>query len=118
MASVAREMRPQLRMAAIGGDRLRALGMPITYDSSELASIGPISVLPRIPLLYGLLRWLDMAMRKRPPGLIVPVDAGAFNVRLIKRLRAGGYSAPIIYYFPPGAWLDNADQARAVANAA
>ncbi len=105
-------------MAAIGGDRLRALGMPITYDSSELASIGPISVLPRIPLLYGLLRWLDMAMRKRPAGLIVPVDAGAFNLRLIKRLRASGYSAPIIYYFPPGAWLDNADQARAVANAA
>ena len=105
-------------MAAVGGDRLRTAGMPIVYDSSELASIGPISVIPRIPLLYGILRWLDVAIRKRPPQLVVPVDAGAFNVRLIKRLRAAGYRAPIVYYFPPGAWLDDANQARVVATAA
>ena len=105
-------------MAAVGGDRLRAAGVSIVYDSSELASIGPISVIPRIPLLYGILRWLDFSIRKRPPQLVVPVDAGAFNVRLIKRLRAAGYRAPIVYYFPPGAWLDDANQARAVATAA
>lgn len=92
--------------------------MPIVYDSSELASIGPISVIPRIPLLYGILRWLDVVMRRRPSRLLVPVDAGAFNVRLITRLRAAGYPGPIVYYFPPGAWLDNPNQARAVAGAA
>src|SRR4029077_17801535 len=97
---------------------LRAAGVPIVYDSSELASIGPISVIPRIPLLYGILRWLDIVMRRQPPRLVVPVDAGAFNVRLIRRMRAAGYRAPIVYYFPPGAWLDNPDQARAVAGAA
>jgi lipid-A-disaccharide synthase len=118
LARAARDMQPGVRMAAVGGDRLRAAGMPIVYDSSELASIGPISVLPRIPLLYGILRWLDVVMRRRPSRLLVPVDAGAFNVRLIKRLRAAGYPGPIVYYFPPAAWLDNPDQARAVASAA
>jgi lipid-A-disaccharide synthase len=118
VAQAARKKRPGLQMAAIGGDRLRALPMPIVYDSSELASIGPISVLPRIPILYGILRWLDVMLRKRPSRLIMPVDAGAFNVRLITRLRASGYRAPILYYFPPGAWLDNPNQARAVASAA
>ena len=118
LARAARDMRPGVRMAAVGGDRLRTAAVPIVYDSSELASIGPISVLPRIPLLYGILRWLDVVMRRRPSRLLVPVDAGAFNVRLIKRLRAAGYPGPIVYYFPPGAWLDNADQARAVASAA
>jgi len=118
LARAARDMRPGVRMAAVGGDRLRTAGVPIVYDSSELASIGPISVLPRIPLLYGILRWLDVVMRRRPSRLLVPVDAGAFNVRLIKRLRAAGYRGPIVYYFPPGAWLDNPEQARAVGGAA
>lgn len=84
-------------------------------DSPELASIGPLSVIPRIPLLYGILRWLDVSMRRRPPGLYVAVDAGAFNLRLIRRLRQAGYRPPIVYYFPPGAWLDDATQARTVA---
>lgn len=116
LARAARDLRPDLRLSAIGGDRLRELGLPIVYDSSELASIGPISVLPRIPLLYGILRWIDLAMRRRPSRMFVPVDAGAFNVRLITRLRAGGYRNPIVYYFPPGAWLDDPDQARRVAD--
>jgi lipid-A-disaccharide synthase len=118
LAQAARDIRPELRMTAIGGDRLRELGLPIVYDSSELASIGPISVLPRIPLLYYILRWVDLAMRRRPSRLFVPVDAGAFNLRLITRLRAGGYHNPIVYYFPPGAWLDDPKQARRVADLA
>ena len=118
LARAAGDIRPGVRTAAVGGDRLRAAGVPIVYDSSELASIGPISVIPRVPLLYGILRWLDFSIRRRPPQLLVPVDAGAFNVRLIKRLRAAGYRAPIVYYFPPGAWLDDPNQAHAVAGAA
>lgn len=118
LARAARDIAPGARMAAVGGDRLRGANVSIVYDSSELASIGPISVIPRIPLLYGILRWLDIVIRRRPSRLLVPVDAGAFNVRLIKRLRAAGYRGPIVYYFPPGAWLDNPDQARAVAGAA
>ena len=115
VARTALRLHPQLRIAACGGERLRAQGVHIVYDSSELASIGPISVIPRIPLLYGILRWLEMSMRARPPALYVPVDAGAFNLRLIRLLRRGGYKNPIVYYFPPGAWLDDPEQARIVA---
>ena len=115
LAGAARRLRPGTTIAGCGGAKLRSQGAHIAVDSSELASIGPISVIPRIPLLYGILRWLDRSMRARPPRLYVAVDAGAFNMRLIKRLRRAGYTRPIIYYFPPGAWLDDADQARAVA---
>ena len=117
VAMAARKLRPDITVAGCGGARLRAQGARIVLDSSELASIGPLSVIPRIPLLYGIMRWLDLSIRKDPPGLYVPVDAGAFNLRLIARLRRSGYRAPIVYYFPPGAWLDNAAQARAVAAA-
>ena len=114
-ATAARGLRPALRTGAIGGARLRASGAAIAYDSSELASIGPISVLPRIPLLYYILRRLERSLRRRPSRLVVPVDAGAFNLRLIALLRHAGYGGTIVYYFPPGAWLDSPAQARAVA---
>lgn len=115
VARAAQKLRPGISIAACGGTRLRAVGARIVVDSPELASIGPLSVIPRIPLLYGILRWLDVSMRRRPPGLYVAVDAGAFNLRLIRRLRQAGYRPPIVYYFPPGAWLDDATQARTVA---
>ncbi len=118
LAGAALRLRGGLRLAACGGDRLKALGIKLVYNTSELASIGPISIIPRIPFLYGLLRYLDISIRRRPPALFMPVDAGAFNMRLIKLLRAGGYARPIIYYFPPGAWLDNEAQARALASGA
>ena len=46
---------------------------------------------------------------------MVLVDFGAFNLRLAQTLRRLRYRGPIVYYFPPGAWLDNAKQARRVA---
>lgn len=115
LASAARKLRPGLSLAGIGGERLRRAGANVLFDSPEVASIGPLSILPRIPMVYGILRWLEGAMRRRPPRLFVPVDAGAVNLRLVRWLRRGGYVGPIVYYFPPGAWLDNLEQARAVA---
>jgi lipid-A-disaccharide synthase len=57
-------------------------------------------------------------LARRPPDLVVLVDFGAFNVRLAKSLRHFGSRVPILYYFPPAAWLDNAARARDVAAAA
>jgi lipid-A-disaccharide synthase len=44
----------------------------------------------------------------------VLVDFGAFNLRFAQTLRAVGYRRPILYFFPPGAWLDSPKQARTV----
>ncbi|HXW50958.1 MAG TPA: hypothetical protein VEJ41_03115 [Candidatus Acidoferrales bacterium] len=107
---------PDLRVGAIGGERLREAGARVIYDATELASIGPVSILPKIPVLYAIVRGLETALRKHPPGIFIPVDAGAINLRLVTWLRKGGYRAPILYYFPPGAWLDNVEQARKVAD--
>lgn len=111
-------IRPQLRVAAVGGDALAASGAHIVYHTPELASIGPISVIPLLPLLYTLYVGLDRNIRRRPPALLTPVDAGGFNIPLIRRVRRHGYRGRILYYIPPGAWVDNSRQARAVAECA
>jgi len=110
-----RRVRPRTTFAGSGGARLRAAGVQLACDTSEWASIGPISALAKIPALYVSMRRLERALRTRPPKLLITVDFGAFHLRLLQRLRRAGYGGQALYYFPPGAWLDSALQARAVA---
>jgi lipid-A-disaccharide synthase len=113
-----RRLRPGVTCAGIGSQRLRAAGATITADSTEWASIGPVSAIAKIPSLYVTMRRCDAALRRDPPRVVVPIDFGAFNLRLLEQMRGSGYRGEIIYYFPPGAWLDSEPQARAVARLA
>jgi len=103
---------------AIGAERLRAAGAEIAVDSGEWASIGPVSSALKVPRLWLTMRRTDAALRATPPRLVIPVDFGAFNLPLLRRMRRCGYRGAALYYFPPGVWLDNARQARLVAAAA
>ncbi len=106
---------PAARFEGIGSERMRAAGFAVTQETRGWASLGPLEALAKIlPLLAIMLRhaaWL----RRRPPDLLVLVDFGAFNLRFARTLRRIGYRGPILYFFPPGAWLDRPKQARAVA---
>ena len=106
-------VRPSL--SGIGSDRLRAAGARIIWDTKNWASLGPLEAARKIPKLFVIMWLTALVLRVAPPALIVLVDFGAFNLRLAKTLRLLGYPRPILYFFPPGAWLDNAEQARAVA---
>jgi lipid-A-disaccharide synthase len=99
----------------IGGERLEAVGVRLTQRSAGWASMGPIDALGKIPRLLAVATRTAVAIRTHPYDLIVMVDFGAFNLRLARMLRAFGSATPILYYFPPGAWLDNAPRARTVA---
>jgi lipid-A-disaccharide synthase len=113
-----RRLRPEITCSGIGSERLRAAGATLAADSTEWASIGPVSAIAKIPSLYVTMRRFDMALRRDPPRVVLPIDFGAFNLRLLEQMRRSGYRGEIIYYFPPGAWLDSEPQARAVARLA
>ena len=115
LAEAMREFVPSATFAGIGGERMVAAGFTLTTRTTGWASLGPIEALRRIPpLLLNMLRHAAW-MRAAPWDLIVLVDFGAYNLRFAKTLRALGYVGPILYYFPPGAWLDRPTQAAAVA---
>ena len=114
LADAMREFVPGATFGGIGGERMAAAGFALTTRTTGWASLGPIEALRRIPpLLINLLRhavWL----RASPWDLIVLVDFGAYNLNLARALRALGYAGPILYYFPPGAWLDRPKKAADV----
>jgi len=99
----------------IGGERLEAAGVRLTQRNAGWASMGPLDAIGKIPKLLSVALRTAVALRSHPRDLIVLVDFGAFNLRLARMIRSLGSSTPILYYFPPGAWLDDARRARAVA---
>ena len=115
LATAIREFVPEATFAGIGGERMLEAGFALTTRTTNWASMGPIEALRRIPPLVANVFAHALWLRARPWDLVVLVDFGAFNLRFARVLRAFGYTAPILYYFPPGAWLDKPAQAVTVA---
>ena len=115
-----RNVRPDLSFAGVGGARLRDAGADLWLDSvaQEWASIGHLRAYVKIPWLLTVMIGLSRRLMANPPKLIVCVDFGSFNLRMLEWLRFCGYRKPALYYFPPGAWVDNGNQARKVARVA
>jgi lipid-A-disaccharide synthase len=55
-----------------------------------------------VPALLCELVRLIRYLRAHPPDVLVPIDFGAFNVRLLRGLRGSGIRS--VYYIPPGCW--------------
>ncbi|MEP0765475.1 MAG: hypothetical protein HRF45_02885 [Fimbriimonadia bacterium] len=94
--------RPDLRVEAVGGPRLRNAADFLLADSSDWGAIGIVRSLPKVPRVYASYRRLLRQASERVPDLHVPIDFGAFNIPLARRLRAIG--ARVLYYMPPGSW--------------
>ena len=115
LARAIAQIDPTAQFEGIGGERMRAMGMRLWNDTRGWSTMGIFEALMNVPKLW-LIMWRNaFRLRKNPPDLIVVVDFGAVHMRLAKTLRLIGYRRPILYFFPPGAWLDKPKQARAVA---
>jgi lipid-A-disaccharide synthase len=108
----------ELIVEGIGGERLANAGVTIVQSNAGWASMGPIDALRKIPRLLAIGTRTAAYLRRTRYDLIIAVDFGAFNLRVMTLARAFGVNTPILYYFPPGAWFDNPRRAHAVAAAA
>jgi lipid-A-disaccharide synthase len=106
---------PGAQFEGIGAQRMRAEGFRLWRDHTGWASMGPLAAVPRIPKLLATMWQTAAHIARKKPDLVVLVDFGAFNQRLATTLRERlRYGGPILYAFPPAAWLDNEKRAREV----
>ena len=106
-----------IAFAGIGSERMRAAGFDVIVETRGWASLGWLEALAKIPPLLAVMLLTAARLRLHPPDIVVLVDFGAFNLRLARQLRRTGYRGPIVYYIPPGAWLDREKSAKRVAEA-
>lgn len=117
LAAAIAELEPQARFEGSGDARMAAAGIRLRARTGGLAVIGPLAALPLMPRYIAMMLKVLWLLRRDPPDVLVLIDFGAFHLRLARLLRFIGYRGPILYAFPPGAWLHRPKTAKKVAGA-
>ncbi len=111
LAEALLRLRPDARIKGMGGPQLLAAGqLEQTARIEELSVMGFTEVFSRLPRVFGLLREIRREMAKRPPDLVVCIDAPDFNFRVITIARRLG--VPVVYYISPKLWAWRRGRAR------
>jgi lipid-A-disaccharide synthase len=115
-ARVLEELRalvPGLAAFGMGGPRLRAAGLEALHRAEEMSVMGIGEVLPKIPVILGILRDLAAAALARRPAVALLVDSPDFNLRLAKRLKRAGVK--VVYYVSPSVWAWRRGRVKTIA---
>jgi lipid-A-disaccharide synthase len=115
IAALRQRIGPNLRIAGVGGERMREQGLDSLVPLDDLAVIGVAEVLPRAPLILRRVRETVAAVRAQKPDAVVTIDSSGFSWRIAQRLRRHGESLPLIHYVAPMVWAWRAGRARRMA---
>ena len=100
--ATALKQRLDVAIFGMGGPQMRAAGVEIITDYSEVSVVGITEVLKRLPSLSRAMRRLaDEAERRRPP-LAILTDFPGFHLRLARKLLPKGIRN--VYYICPQFW--------------
>lgn len=92
----------QIRLAGLGGPKLKKLGQTQLAHPDDLAVIGFWEVAKKYFYFRRLFKACVDFIEKNKPALIILVDYPGFNLRLAKAIKK--FNIPIIYYISPQVW--------------
>ncbi len=104
LALALRTLMPGVALAGVGGARMREAGVELAMVSEHWGAIGIPESLRKAPALIAHGLRLAALLQAHPPDVLVTIDFGAFNVRLLRLLRKRGVPGARVYYIPPGSW--------------
>ncbi len=106
--------RPGLRVAALGGPKLRAAGAQLLHDMTTTSVIGFVETLKHLSFFRALfdevLRWIG----EYQPRAVCFVDSSGLNLRIAQQMFDRGLSAKAggkiktVYYISPQIWASRA----------
>jgi lipid-A-disaccharide synthase len=103
-ARLASALKQRLDVAifGMGGPQMRAAGVEIITDYSEVSVVGITEVLKRLPSLFRAMRHLVEEAQRRKPPLAILTDFPGFHLRLARKLHPRGIRN--VYYICPQFW--------------
>lgn len=91
-----------LTIRGMGGEEMRAAGVDLMVDSTELGVIGFVEVVRHLPAFFGIFGRLVRRAAEERPDAVVLIDYPGFNLRFAAKLHALGIS--VVYYVSPQVW--------------
>ncbi len=104
-ANLARALRardPALQLGGMGGASMRAAGVELIVDASDLAVVGIVEVLFAYRRIKKVLEMLKQQLHNHPPDLLILIDYQEFNQRLAAYAKSIGIK--VLFYIGPQVW--------------
>jgi lipid-A-disaccharide synthase len=94
--------RMDVEIFGMGGSLMRAAGVDVVTDYSEVSVLGITEILSHLPSLVRAMRRLVNEARKRRPALAILTDFPGFHLRLARKLKPLGVRN--VYFVCPQFW--------------
>ncbi|TAN59615.1 lipid-A-disaccharide synthase [bacterium] len=101
LATRLKELDPELRILAVGGEHLRRAGAEIFHDIKNLSVLGFFDAVRKLGDFKALMRLVLDKIEEARPQAVIFVDFSGFNLRLAKKINK---RVKTIYYISPQAW--------------
>ena len=99
-----RVLHPDCRFIGVGGDRMREEGLNSLFPMTDIAVMGILPVLGRLPLILRRIReTADFVISSQPEALVI-IDSPDFTHRVARRVRQSKPDIPIINDVSPTVW--------------
>ena len=100
--ATALKQRAEVEIFGMGGPQMRAAGVDIITDYSEVSVVGITEILSHLPSLIRAMRHLVSEAERRQPALAILTDFPGFHLRLARKLKARNIRNA--YYICPQFW--------------
>lgn len=97
-------LRGRLRVLGVGGDAMERQGLSSQFPLHEVAVMGPLSILPRLPRIMRRVYGTVAAAIAAEPDVVVIIDSPEFTHAIAKRIRRRRPDIPIVDYVSPSVW--------------
>jgi len=106
-------LKPEINIWGIGGEKMRQAGMKTEYDISQMNFLGFSEVVKHLPFIKKVFRKIENFICQRKPQLVILIDYPGFNLRLAKFVHNLGIK--VLYYISPQVWAWGKNRVKKIA---
>lgn len=112
MAALNTRCEGAVRYFGVGGEHMQQQGLGSQFPLSDVAVMGPLSILPRLPrIVRRVYRTVSAAIAAEPDAVVI-IDAPELTHPIATRIRRRRPRIPIIDYVSPSVWAWRPGRAR------